>query len=152
MLALLALGGHKASRSLYPPARIFKVYLEALTGFSHVCHPDGLEITTHCFLKTVSLKMAPTVEWVGQTYILGTEKGVRSLWFPELSLQVNQCALHSMTSSSMVRESRFYNNLSKKKKKKYFWLQALKLYLNLLSPILPTLCPSLLLFHEHTFS
>lgn len=79
MLALLALGGHKASRSLYPPARIFKVYLEALTGFSHVCHPDGLEITTHCFLKTVSLKMAPTVEWVGQTYILGTEKGVRSL-------------------------------------------------------------------------
>lgn len=26
----------------YPPARILKVYVETLTGFSHIYHPDGL--------------------------------------------------------------------------------------------------------------
>lgn len=34
------------SRSLHEPARILKVSVEALTEFSHVCHPDGLNNTS----------------------------------------------------------------------------------------------------------
>ena len=41
----LVLGSCKMSRSLHPPARIFKVYIEALTGFSHEYCPDGLNST-----------------------------------------------------------------------------------------------------------
>ena len=33
------------SRSLQPPTRILKVYIEALTGFIGIYHPDGLHIT-----------------------------------------------------------------------------------------------------------
>lgn len=36
-------GSHKAGTSPCPPTRIFKVYPEALTGFSHVYCPDGLD-------------------------------------------------------------------------------------------------------------
>lgn len=32
----------KMSRSSLPPIRILKVYMEALTGFGNVYHPDGL--------------------------------------------------------------------------------------------------------------
>lgn len=38
----LILGGHKTSRSLFPPTKTLKVYIEALTGFSHVYHSNGL--------------------------------------------------------------------------------------------------------------
>ena len=41
----LVLGGCKASRSLHLPTRILKVFIEALMGFSHVLHPDGLNNT-----------------------------------------------------------------------------------------------------------
>lgn len=39
------LGCSKMSRSLYPPTRTLEVYIEALTGLSHVHHPDGLSNT-----------------------------------------------------------------------------------------------------------
>lgn len=45
LLRRLVLGGHKTSRSPHPPALILKVYIEALTGFSHVSCP-GILITT----------------------------------------------------------------------------------------------------------
>lgn len=35
----------KTSRSLHVPARILRVYIEALMGFSHVFGPDGLNNT-----------------------------------------------------------------------------------------------------------
>ena len=41
----LVLCGHKISRSLHPPIRILKVYIKALTGFSHVFSTDGLNTT-----------------------------------------------------------------------------------------------------------
>ena len=37
----LALGGCKMSRAPQPPTRILGFYTEALTGSSHVFHPDG---------------------------------------------------------------------------------------------------------------
>ena len=40
--------GCKMSRFLHPPTIILKVYIEALTGFSHVYHPDGLNTTFLC--------------------------------------------------------------------------------------------------------
>lgn len=42
-----------------------KAFREALTGFSHVYHPEGLKNTV---LKAVSLKTAPTVGKVGGWY------------------------------------------------------------------------------------
>ena len=41
----LVLGNHKVSRPPHLPARILKVYTEALTGFSHIYHPHGLNTT-----------------------------------------------------------------------------------------------------------
>lgn len=38
----------KMSRSPRLLARILKVYIEALTGLSHVDHPDGLKTTFLC--------------------------------------------------------------------------------------------------------
>lgn len=104
--------------------------------------------TPHCFFKAVPLKMVPTVGPVGRMYIprMGRRWGV----FDSLGPACNStsCHLHSMTSSNMVREFRFYDNL----KKRYKFAPPVKLYLILPSPILPTLCSSLLLFCEHTFS
>lgn len=44
----LVLCGGKTSLSPHPPAKIFKVYREALTGFSHIYSPDGLNIALLC--------------------------------------------------------------------------------------------------------
>ena len=54
------------SRSPHPPARILTVYIQVLTGFSHVNHPDGF----HTFsLKATSLKTAPTAgTWAERTF------------------------------------------------------------------------------------
>lgn len=54
LLMRLVLGGHKTSRPLLPPTRIFNVCIEAVTGFSYVHHPDGLN-NTYC-LKAMPLK------------------------------------------------------------------------------------------------
>ena len=42
---ILLLDGHNMNRSLHPCTRICKVYRDALTGFSHMCHPDELNST-----------------------------------------------------------------------------------------------------------
>ena len=55
----LVLGGCKMSRSPHLPARILKVYIEVLTGFSHEFSPDGLNnilISQGC-----ALEMAPAM-------------------------------------------------------------------------------------------
>ena len=60
----LVLGGRKMNRSPYhtpPPARILKVYIEALMGFSHVS--VQMVSTTHYSLKSVSLKWLLVWEW-----------------------------------------------------------------------------------------
>lgn len=41
----LVLSGHKMNRSLYLPVKILKVDIEALTRFSHIYHPGGLNST-----------------------------------------------------------------------------------------------------------
>ena len=50
----LVLGGCKRSRFPHLPARILKVYVEALTRFSYVCCPDGLNnalLSQGCILE-----------------------------------------------------------------------------------------------------
>ena len=57
LLTRLVLGHYKMSRSLHPPTRILKVYIEALMGFSLICHPDYLKNTLlfqDCVLKNGS--------------------------------------------------------------------------------------------------
>ena len=61
----LVFSGNKISRSLYSSARILKVYIETLTGFSHI-HCKMLS-TMHCSFKVVSLKMAPTLGMVAHS-------------------------------------------------------------------------------------
>ena len=61
----LVLGSHKTS-SPHPPARILKVHIRALIGFSLAYHPDGL--------KATSLKMAPTVGKAGKADIPKQER------------------------------------------------------------------------------
>ena len=54
--------------------QILKVYIEALTGFSHVYCPDGLNITLlsqGCVFGTVL-----TVGMMGRMYILGIGEGI----------------------------------------------------------------------------
>lgn len=59
------LGGHKTSRSLQLPARIFKVSLEASIELSHKISPGGLSntlLSEECVLEKV-----PVVRSVGRT-------------------------------------------------------------------------------------
>ena len=85
----LVLSGHKVSRSLHPSARILNVYVEALTGFSHLYRPDDLNntlVSQGCMLEN------------GFHYGNGGQKAhfkdwgerVRSLCLPGSSLQVNR--------------------------------------------------------------
>ena len=63
------------SKSLHLPTRILKVYIEALTGFSHLFSPDGLintSLSQGCITET-----DPKVEMVSKTYIPRTGKWVR---------------------------------------------------------------------------
>lgn len=85
----LVLGNHKMYRSLHPTTRILKVYIEALTEFTHVYCPDGL--TTLCSLEAVTLKMAPTAGTVGRAHIVRTGGGEEPMIFG-VQLKV-QCLL-----------------------------------------------------------
>ena len=65
----LVLSDHKMSRPPNRPARILKVYIEALTGFSHVFSSDGPDntlLSQGCILET-----SPRMERVGRTYRTG---------------------------------------------------------------------------------
>ena len=56
-LHLRLFSGHKMSRSLQLPARILKIYMEALIELHHIYHPDGLNNTLFsqgCVLKNNS--------------------------------------------------------------------------------------------------
>lgn len=65
------------SISLHLPTRILKVYVEALTGFSNICHPDGLNAT---LLSQGSLLVAASrVVKASRMRILRTGKGMGSL-------------------------------------------------------------------------
>ena len=68
------------NRSPYLPARILKFYIEALTGFSHVFSPDGLNNTL--LSQGHVLERAPMVGTVGRTYIPRTREGVKSFHCP----------------------------------------------------------------------
>ena len=88
------------SRSLQLPARIWKVYTEALTGFSHVFSITGLNNTS--LSQGYVLETAASMGRVGRTYIPKTEEGIQltrqptvmssskkleSLWSLSLGLQ-----------------------------------------------------------------
>lgn len=55
--------------------RIFKIYREAVTEFSHVYSPDGLNNTL-----LSQRKVAPGAGAVVRMYVPRTEEGERSLW------------------------------------------------------------------------
>lgn len=74
------------NKSLYLSARILKVYIEALVGFSQVFSPGGLNTlpSQSCIPETVS-----TVGMMGRRYIPRSGEGVRSLQLLGSSLSVN---------------------------------------------------------------
>lgn len=61
VLTSLVLAGYKMSKSLYPPARILNICIEALPGFSHVIDPNGLNNTI--LSAGYVLEMAAPMEW-----------------------------------------------------------------------------------------
>ena len=64
-----------------------KIYIEALTGFSHMFCADGLNNTLP--LSKLHPWMAPAMGIVYRVYIPRTGEGVRSLWSPGSRLRVN---------------------------------------------------------------
>ena len=72
------LGWLQRQVALYPnPQNLENLYTKALMGFS----PYSVQMvsTTHCSLKAVSLKMAPSVGPVGRTQLTRTGKGLGRL-------------------------------------------------------------------------
>lgn len=69
----LVLDNCKTNGALHPLTRTLKVYREALVG--SVAYIFQMVSLTHCFLKVMSLKTAPSVGIVGGTYIPRTEEG-----------------------------------------------------------------------------
>ena len=81
------LGWPQMSTSLHPPTRILKVYIEALTRFSHIVHPDGLNntlLSQGCFLEAASDSGK-----TGRTHISSIWERVRSLQESGSNLRVN---------------------------------------------------------------
>ena len=68
---------NKTGNSPHLPARIFRVYIEALMRFSHIYSPDGLNKTS--ISQGFVLEVASKMRTVGGTYIARTGEGVRSL-------------------------------------------------------------------------
>lgn len=83
--ARVVLGTHKTSRSLNPPDRILKVYMEVLTGFRHVYYKDAVNNT--CLSQGCILETSPSV---GGMYVPRTEEGVKSFQLPESSSKVSR--------------------------------------------------------------
>ena len=69
--------------------RILEEHTEALTGFSHVYRPDGLNTTL--LSEGCIPAMTPAMKMVARTYI--PREGVRSLQLPGSSSQINQQAV-----------------------------------------------------------
>ena len=79
MIVLISKGTYKSSlgwlqdKISVPTAEILKAYTEALTGFSHIFSPDGLNNFT--LSQGYIFGKAPTVGMVGRTYIPRTGEG-----------------------------------------------------------------------------
>lgn len=73
LLMRLVLGNWKMNTSSHQPTRILKVYVEALSGLSHVYRPDGLENTL--LSLSYALGTAPTVGIVGRTVCSKERRG-----------------------------------------------------------------------------
>ena len=77
LLTRFVSGVCKRSRSPQPPARILRVYIEALMEFSPIYRPDGLKnilLSQGCVLETTA-----GMGIAGRTYTPRTEERVRSL-------------------------------------------------------------------------
>lgn len=92
------LGCSKMSRSLYPPTRTLEVYIEALTGLSHVHHPDGLSNTLLSHARV--LENGSYGGSSGQNTHSKDSGGVRSLSLPGASSGGQPCHILSITSSN----------------------------------------------------
>ena len=92
------LGCSEMSRSLYPPTSTLEVYIEALTGLSHVHHPDGLSNTLLSHARV--LENGSHGGSSGQNTHSTDGGGVGSLSLPGASLRVNRCHIWSITSSN----------------------------------------------------
>lgn len=66
LLIRLVLGNSKMGRSLHPPARVLKIYIDALPEFCYTYCSNSLNI--HCFLKALLLKMGRLVGTVDRIY------------------------------------------------------------------------------------
>ena len=82
-----SLGQLPDNRSPYLPARILKVYIVPLMGFSHAYQSDGLNITL--LSQALSSKTAPALEMVDWRYLPKTVEGLRSPQLLSSSLRVN---------------------------------------------------------------
>lgn len=101
--------GHKTSRSPHIPARILKVYIAALTGFSHAYLPYGLNTTflfQDCFLGHLL-----GAGKANGAHIPATGEGERSFWLLESSLLANCSHGLSMTYPNIFFFITCYYNL-----------------------------------------
>lgn len=94
----LVLGDHKMSRSPHPASRIFKAYVEALTGF----RPDHL--SNILLSQSYNLETAASIGIRGRKYIPRTGDGVRCLLLPGSSLRVNRwsCPLDGLPQQKII--------------------------------------------------
>lgn len=82
------LGSCKTSRFPHPPAKILKVYIEVLTGLSHVNHPDGPSNTL--LSQGCVLGLCPSsAEKTSVTHVPSKGEGVRRRLLSGSSLRVN---------------------------------------------------------------
>lgn len=68
------MGGTKTITCPHSPARILQVYREALAGFSHVLHPEGLSLGE--FSQDCAHQNGPAVGTRDRMYIWGEGGGI----------------------------------------------------------------------------
>ena len=100
----LVLSIHQMNRSLHPPTSILKVYIEALTGFSPVYSPDGLNNTL--LLQGRVLETAPAMGMVGGIRIPRTREGWGALDCPGRAHKSTSSHVLSVSFSNKTEYSR----------------------------------------------
>ena len=103
LLMRLVVSSCKTSRSPHLPARILKVYIDVLNGFSHIFSPDGLSNTL--LSQGYMLGRALAMGMVGGMYMPRTGKGVRSFLMVQVQLRVSQ---RSHTLDDLLQQRDFY--------------------------------------------
>ena len=115
------MGGAKTSRSLHQPTQALKVYIEVLSGFSHIYSPESLNTTLSPPGRILGATVG--VEKTSGMHIPRMGEGARSLLLPGSSSRVNSWS-HPLDDLPQQHDIRHLSKLRTVQHKEYTLMYA----------------------------